>query len=129
MSQDLPKLPDLLASVQEFIDEITPQLEGRDRYHAICASYLLGIAGRELALGPQLDADEHSMLAHFIGLETDLEHGFATLAREIRGGRLDDRFDQLMALLIRHVVNKVRVTRPDFLHPMHRETATPGDCA
>ena len=38
MSQDLPTLPDLLLTVREFIEEITPQLEGRDRYHAMCAT-------------------------------------------------------------------------------------------
>ncbi len=129
MSQDLPTLPDLLLTVREFIEEITPQLEGRDRYHAICATYLLDIVRRELDLGPALDADERSMIAHFIGMEADLEHGYATLARAIRSGSLDDRWDQLLTLLTRHVVNKVRVTRPDVLHPMHREAATAGDSA
>lgn len=125
MSQDLPKLPDLLRTVREFVDEITPQLDGRDKYHALCASYLLDIVMRELSLGPAIDEDEKSMLTHFIGMETDLEHGYATLARAIRSGSLDARWDQLMTLLTRHVVNKVRVTRPDQLHPMHREDATP----
>lgn len=120
MSQDLPSLPELLRTVREFVDEITPQLDGRDRYHGLCASYLLSIAEREMALGPEIDADEQSMLAHFIGMETDLAHGYATLARAIRSGSLDERWDQLMSLLTRHVVNKVRVTKPDHLHPMHR---------
>ena len=38
-------------------------------------------------------------------------------------------WDQLLPLLPRHVVNKVRVTRPDVLHPMHREAAAAGDSA
>lgn len=126
MSQDLPNVPDLLLTVREFIEEITPQLDGRDRYHALCANYLLDIVRRELALGPALDADEHSMLAHFIGMDTDLEHGYATLARAIRSGSLDDRWDQLLTLLTRHVVNKLRVSRPDLLHPMHQGAADGG---
>lgn len=129
MSQDLPTLPDLLRSVREFIDDITPQLDGRDRYHALCAAYLLDLAQREIALGPQLDAAEKAMLAHFIGMETDLAHGYATLARAIRGGSLDARWDELMTLLLQHVVDKVRVTKPDHLHPMHRADDAPGDTA
>jgi len=129
MSQDLPRLPDLLRTVREFVDEITPQLDGRDRYHAMCAAYLLDVVQRELALGPRLDAEEKSMLAHFIGMDTDLEHGYATLARAIRSGSLDERWDQLMTLLLHHVVDKVRVTKPDHLHPMHRADAAPGDAA
>ncbi|HMM75285.1 MAG TPA: DUF6285 domain-containing protein [Gammaproteobacteria bacterium] len=129
MSQDLPTLPDLLHTVREFVDEIAPQLDGRDRYHALCASYLLGIVQRELALGPRIDAEERSMLAHFIGMDSDLEHGYATLARAIRSGSLDERWDSLMTLLLRHVVNKVRVTKPDHLHPMHRAEDAPGDAA
>lgn len=127
MSQDLPKLPDLLHTVREFIDEITPQLDGRDRYHAMCAAYLLDVVQRELAMGPRLDAEERSMLAHFIGMDTDLEHGYATLARAIRSGSLDERWEQLMTLLLHHVVDKVRVTKPDHLHPMHRADAAHGD--
>ena len=120
MSQDLPALPDLLRTVREFVDEITPQLDGRDKYHALCASYLLEIVMREMALGPAMDEDEKSMLAHFIGIDAPLDHGYATLARTIRDGSLDARWDQLMTLLTHHVVNKVRVTKPDHLHPMHR---------
>jgi len=122
MSQDLPDLPELLRTVREFIDEVTPQLDGRDRYHGLCASYLLTIAERELALGADIDAEERANLAEFIGMEAELGHGYATLARAIRNGSLDERWDQLMTLLTRHVVNKVRVTRPDHLHPMHRGT-------
>lgn len=126
MSQDLPKLPELLRTVQEFVDEITPQLEGRDKYHAMCASYLLDIVGRELELGPRLDADEKSLLARFIDMEPELEleQGYATLARAIRSGSLDARWDELMSLLMQHVINKVRVTKPEHLHPMHREQGT-----
>jgi hypothetical protein len=122
MSQDLPDLPELLRTVREFVDEVTPQLDGRDRYHGLCASYLLTIAERELALGAAIDAEERANLAEFIGMEAELGHGYATLARAIRSGSLDERWDQLMTLLTRHVVNKVRVTRPDHLHPMHRGT-------
>lgn len=122
MSQDLPDLPELLRTVREFIDEVTPQLDGRDRYHGLCASYLLTIAERELALGADIDAEERANLAEFIGMQAELGHGYATLARAIRSGSLDERWDQLMTLLTRHVVNKVRVTRPDHLHPMHRGT-------
>jgi len=120
MSQDNPSIPELLRTVREFIDEVTPKLAGQDRYHGLCASYLVSIVERELALGEAMDRDEQAALRAFTGRSEPLAAGYAELAREIRAGVHDARWDELAALLCAHVVNKVRVSKPDHLHPMHR---------
>lgn len=117
--QDPPSLDDLLVTVREFVNEIAPQLAGRDRYHALCAAFLLDIARRELAQGAD-DSDERAMLARYLGPDAAGATGIVALAEAIRGGGLDDRFDELLDDLTDHVVRQVRVTRPDALDPMHR---------
>jgi len=119
MSQDNPSIPELLRTVREFIDEVTPKLEGQDRYHALCTSYLVSIVERELASGAAIDRAEQVALADFTGRDEPLPTGYAALAREIRAGHHDARWDALAALLFEHVTNKVRVSKPDHLHPMH----------
>ncbi len=120
MSQDNPSIPELLRTVREFIDEVTPKLAGQDRYHALCTSYLVSIVEREVALGAAIDGDEAAALAAFTGRSQPLATGYAELAREIRAGTHDARWDALATLLLAHVGNKVRVSKPDHLHPMHR---------
>lgn len=119
MSQDNPAFAELLRTVREFIDDITPKLEGQDRYHGLCASYLLSITEREGALGEAIDREEAAALAAFNGTRAPLPEAWAALAGDIRRGQCDERWDELMTLVTRHVVNKVRVSKPDHLHPMH----------
>jgi hypothetical protein len=120
MSQDNPPLLEILRTVREFIDDITPRLEGQDRYHGLCASHLLAIAERELDEGPGIDAAEAAALASFGVTDEPLPEAWAALGRGIRAGRHDARWDALLELLLAHTINRVRVTRPDQLHPMHR---------
>jgi hypothetical protein len=120
MSQDNPSIPELLRTVREFIEEVTPKLAGQDRYHALCTSYLVSIVEREVELGEAIDRAELAALRAFTGRSQPLAEGYADLAREIRAGTHDARWDALAMLLFEHVVNKVRVSKPDHLHPMHR---------
>ena len=41
------------------------------------------------------------------------------LSRALRAGRADARMDEVLGVLIDHVVDKVRVTRPDLLALEH----------
>ena len=119
MSQDPPSLDELLVTVREFVDEVAPQLAGRDRYHALCASFLVEVVRRELAAGGD-DSAERAMLGRYLGPTEAGANGLAALAQAIRGGSLDDRFDELLKDLTDHVVRQVRVTRPEMLDAMHR---------
>lgn len=121
MSQDPPSLDELLETVREFVDEIAPQLAGRDRYHALCASFLLEVVRREVAHGDAGSSEERAMLGRYLGRNEGGASGLAALAHAIRAGGLDDRYDELLEDLTRHVVGQVRITRPDVLHAMHRE--------
>ena len=121
MTQDAPNVDELLLTVREFVQEITPQLDGRDRYHAQCAVYLLDILRRELGADAGDETVEQAMLARYLDDGAAGATGLAALAAEIRSGRLDARLDELQVDLIRQVAGKVRITRPDQLHPMHRE--------
>lgn len=107
MSQDLPDLQNLLATVREAVDGFAGKLDGESRYHAQVASYLLGMAVREVALGEKpADRDDR-----------------VQLARNIRLGLHDSDWEQALETVLGTVIGKVRVTRPDHLAPQHREKA------
>ena len=120
MSQDRPAATELLRTVREFVDSMRPKLAGEDQYHALVAAYLLGILEREFTLAPDFDQREHLELARFTGSAAPLPELLKVLCEGIRAGRHDDRFDELLALVLEQTANKVRVVRPDHLDPSHR---------
>lgn len=120
MSQDEPGLTELLRTVREFLEKVTDELEDQDRYHALCASYLLSIAERELALGEAIDHAEQARLTAFLGQSLALPDGYRRLAADIRAGSCDARWDEAVQLVLAHVVDKVRVSKPEYLDPLHR---------
>jgi hypothetical protein len=123
VSQDRPDIQDLLQTVQEFLDSCVSRLDGEMRYHARVASHLLGICAREIALSPALDTAERSRLCAVLGSEEDLGTLERRLGTEIRDGTFDDRFDDIVELLLQNAIEKLAVVRPDHLAPMHRERA------
>ena len=127
MSQDRPAAIEVLRTVREFVDSMRTKLSGEDQYHAIVAAYLLGIVERELSLAPGFDRGEQIELARFIAAPVNstapLSELHQTLCEGIRAGRYDDRFDELIALVLEQTANKVRVVRPDHLDAGDRGTA------
>jgi len=121
MSQDLPTLPDLLRVVREFIEEVKDSVPDKDRYHALCCIHLLSIAERELEQGAHLDAATAGALGTFLGEALEPAQASQVLAEGLRAGRFDDRWEAVAPLVLRTVIDKVRVVKPDHLHPMHRE--------
>ena len=120
MAHDSPHLSDLLSTVREFVMDIEPGLAGRDRYHALCAMYLLDIVMRELrGWEPMQDAD-NEMLGELIGGST--ASGSALLSEvacSIRNGEFDDQMPMLFDAMLAHVKHKVAVTKPDHLAEPH----------
>ena len=107
---DLPDPPALLEAVREFLTgEVEPELDGRLRYHLKVAVNVLAIVERELRLAPEHEARHQERLTR-LGFTTDAE-----LADAIRGGRLDDRLDELAAELELMVADKLAVARPDHI--------------
>ena len=117
MPHDMPDMPDLLQTVRDFIDELMPRLDAQDRYHALCALYLLDIARRELGEWVHQPTSDDARLAALVegGAEMPPELVIKTLCENIRDGQHDDRLPQLFEVMQAHVIDKVRVSRPDYL--------------
>jgi hypothetical protein len=109
MTEAYPRLDDLLVTVRDFLMEIRHGLNAEHRYHAQVAAYLLEIALRELQ-------DRSGEVAIKYNFGPDLEQ----LRTAIRSGALDARDAELRSALLNDVIAAVAITRPDHLHPDHR---------
>jgi hypothetical protein len=120
VSQYRPDINNILLTVQKFINETTSKLQGETKYHAIVASYLLGIAERELRLAPGFDKQEVAKLSDILKASGSLEDLHKTLAKGIRSGTLDKDWDALLDAVLAQTIRDVSVVRPDHLAPQHR---------
>lgn len=106
---DSPDAAELVEAVREFLErDVIGATEGRVQFHARVAARVLAMVERELRDGPELE------LAHRARLE---RLGFATeedLAHAIRSGELDDRYDEVKAVVTQTVVDKLTVANPDY---------------
>jgi hypothetical protein len=118
MSQYRPDLPEILRSVRELTVELLPQVDAKAKYDLRVAAYLLEMAERELAEGPALDRKQRAQLEKLLGHEpndallSDLE---AELASRLRQGELDDRFDEVLAMVLEQTADSVRIVKPSQL--------------
>jgi aminoglycoside phosphotransferase (APT) family kinase protein len=110
---DRPTAVELVAAVRAFLeDEILPGTAGggsRDRFLTRVAISALGIAERELALGPAHQARHAARLAS-LGVSDDPE-----LAAGIRAGDWDSRLGALLDPLREAVTDKLAVANPVLL--------------
>ena len=121
MSQDRPSINDILLTVQKFLDDTGPKLEGEAKYHAQVSSYLLGICERELRLAGDFDRKEAAELTAFLGKSASLPDMTAEFCRNIRAGEYDGEWDKVLDLVLGQTIDKVKVVRPGHLAPMHRD--------
>ena len=121
-NQDRPALDDVLQTVQAFLDEVTSKLSGESKYHAQVSSYLLSIGVRELHQGPAAAAKERAELAQVLGHDDTLEELRIEASAAIRAGRLDNRWDEMVDLVLGHITAKAAIVRPDHLAKQHRPT-------
>jgi hypothetical protein len=112
MSRDEPDVVEIIRTVDEFVAGLMERLEGGERYDALCARYLLKVAERELDAGAQMDRVEQRRLEVFLGEHGALEEMTGKLARSIRAGAFDSRWDEVFEVVLGHVINKVAVSRP-----------------
>jgi len=121
MSQNLPNLSDILSEVRAFIEAITPTVEEKDRYHAMCCSYLLAVAERELTLVEAAEAEMQTARAALAEVSGTSLPGEVELAACLRQGRLDAHWDAALESVLRQVVARVKVSKPTHLDPLHQE--------
>jgi hypothetical protein len=121
MSQDRPSINDILLTVQKFLDDTGPKLQGEAKYHAQVSSYLLGICERELRLAGDFDRKEAASLSAFLSTEAPLRAMTETLCANIRAGTYDDKWDEVLNLVLAETIDKLKVVKPGHLAPMHRD--------
>lgn len=107
---DAPNAAELVEAVREWLErDVLPATDGRLRFHARVAVNVLAMVERELQLGPA-QAEAHAARLATLGCADDAE-----LARRIRDGSLDDRLDEVRALVRDSVRDKLRVANPAYL--------------
>ncbi len=107
---DRPTAAELVEAVREFLaDDVVDATEGRVRFHARVAANALSMVERELAVGPEHEERARARLTR-LGFDSDED-----LARAIREGAVDDRYDEVKAALYQTVEDKLRVANPDHL--------------
>ena len=117
MFNDPPNASELLLTVREYIERLVPNLEGQDKYHGLCCTYLLDVVMRELE-GVSNQADQNnSALKDLLSNADALPEAaiVSGLCESIRSGKQDENLDKLLVLLIEHVSRKVMVSNPDHL--------------
>jgi aminoglycoside phosphotransferase (APT) family kinase protein len=106
---DAPSAVELLDSVREFLStDVVGSTSGRLRFHARVAANVVAMVGREMALGPRQEAEQARLLRQ-LGLENDTE-----LAEAIRTGTLDQRRDEVAAVVAASVAAKLAVAHPAY---------------
>ena len=107
---DSPSTGELIESVREWLErDVLAATGGRLQYHTRVAINVLSIVERELAVGPAHDAAHRERL-ETLGVADDTE-----LAAAIRSGALDDRIDEVRALVWQSVRDKLAVANPKYL--------------
>lgn len=107
---DTPSAEQLVESVREWLQrDVLAGTTGRLQFHTRVAVNVLAMVERELRLGAGQAAAHVVRLAQ-LGCTDDAE-----LATRIREGALDDRLDEVRALVLADVRDKLVVANPKYL--------------
>lgn len=120
MTQDRPDIAEILRTVREFAQGVAARTCGRERYDALCAAFLLEVAGRELAAGDGPARHQVAQLRELLGGEPDPRQPYRDFCQRVRNGELDRDWEDAFGFALHQVIDKVRITNPDYLEPEHR---------
>lgn len=112
MAHDQPDIKELIVTVREFIQEITGELEGQSRYHALCASFLLEVVERELAAWQSRETQDDMRLKAILGEDVPTAEILPALCAKIRDGTYEAQENELFLTLLKHVEAKISVIKP-----------------
>ncbi len=115
MSADRPDaLATLLASVEAVLREkVNPAVTGEARFAGLMAASAIGMAAREISLGPTLDKASADV-AELAPEPSPFPDPIIALTHMIREGLMDGQ-DELHRRLLRLAVTRTAVTRPKLL--------------
>ena len=106
---DRPSAVELLDAVREFLElDVVVNTEGRLAFHARVAANVVAMVAREIALGPEQGAD-HRQRLESLGVTSEAE-----LVAAIRSGQLDDRMQEVRAVVRATVADKLAVSNPGY---------------
>ena len=112
MPQDRPDAPELLEAVAEYLfAELRPEVPPEQRFRVLVAANVCAIVAREIRAGEAPDREDEQLFRDLVGGEG----GAPELARRIRDGDFDDRFDELSDRLAEHVRRKLDIARPGYV--------------
>lgn len=123
MTQDRPDIAEILRTLAEFARGVAARSAGRERYDALCAAFLAEVVGRELGAGAEPARRQQAALRELLGVPPDPGQPYGEFCRRARCGELDRDWEPAFDFALRQVVDKVRVTNPDYLEPEHRPPA------
>jgi len=107
---DVPTAAQLLEAVREWLQaDVLSATEGRMQFDTRVAINVLAMVERELQLGREHEVAHRDRLSR-LGVADD-----AALAEAIRSGALDDRLDEVRALVWDSVRDKLAVANPKYL--------------
>lgn len=109
---DAPTAAQLVEAVREFLEkDVLEATEGRVQFHTRVAINALRMVQREVEAGTA-PAEAHAARLGALGMADEAE-----LAAAIRSGELDDRYDEVKALVWATVRDKLSVANPRYLEP------------
>jgi hypothetical protein len=107
---DRPTAGELVEAAREFLErDVMAATDGRVQFHTRVAVNVLNMVQRELEHGP-LQAEEHRARLDALGFADEAE-----LAAAIRGGDVDDRYDEIKSAVLATVRDKLAVANPKYL--------------
>ena len=107
---DVPTAAQLVEAVREWIEkDLMTASDPRTKFHARVAANALSMVEREFEVG-DAQAAAHARRLEQLGVADDVE-----LAAAIRERRLDDRAEEVRALLLESIIDKLAVANPKYI--------------
>lgn len=108
---DVPTAAELVEATREFLErDVMKATEGRVNFHTRVAINVLNMVQRELELGTA-QSEAHAARLATLGLSSEKE-----LSDAISSGALDDRLDEVVAVVTATVRDKLAVANPRYLN-------------